>query len=690
MRGAPDTFPFGGGLDTNSAALAVPPGALIAANNYEPLAEGYGRCEGYERYDGQEAPSAVAWYALDFDAGTNAIAEGDTVTGATSGATGVVAAAPQGLTGSWAGSDAAGTLILISVTGTFQDNESLEVSATASATANGTQVSEGAGSDDVRTTRFLLAMLYQRASVIGAVPGSGSVRGVAVHDDKVYAWRDNAGATALICHVATASGWSAMETLTKLPFTLGTAEVVIGDTVTGASSSASGVVVDVVISSGTWSGGDAAGYLALKTVSGTFTNGEFLQVSAANKATGGTPSTQTLGPGGRVRWISHNFYGASDLYRLYGCTGESNAFELIPGAGMVLISTGMADDRPARIFEINNHLGLCFPGGSIQFSGTLKPQVWSVIVGAGEIGFGTEINDVVQANETAVAFFGESKISILQGHDTSDFVLDTLTEEAGAIADTAQRIARTVYLDRRGMRSLDATQAFGNFKTGSLSERIEKYFRSKRKAGAMPTGSYVSKSKSQYRLVWDDGTGIAIYMGGKHPEAIPFSFVDTPHCFGQGELADGEAIFFGGSDGYVYRVDSGNSHDGTAITAYAMTGFNHFGSPSQFDRFFKVELELEAPALANISVTAQYNYGDSSQPISAQQDFDVAGGGGLWNIADWNEFNWSSPIEARAEAPVDGIGRNASFIFATTAGLAESPHILSAYAVHRSPRRIQR
>lgn len=692
------TFAFQGGLDTNSAALAVDPGAVISAMNYEPLAEGYGRSVGFERFDGQTAPSDAVFWSIDFDAGSISFVYGDTVTGATSGATGVVIANPYDVTGTWAGSDAAGTLVLANVSGTFEDNEDLEVSAVVNAVANGAATQGGAPTAALANTWELAAIAWHRAQ-IAKVPGEGAVRGVAVHSGNVYAWRDNVGATRCDGFVSSTTGWQALGVLHRMEFTAGTGDGLNeGDAIEGATSGATATVVHVQIESGTYAGSDAAGFVFLSDVSGVFA-AESLEVLGAGVATGAASVAQYAAAGGRFRTISHNFYGASNRYRLYGVNGTGPAFELFT-EGLALIDTGMVIDTPERVFEIGNHLGLCFPGGSVQISGSSDPQAWTVILGAGEIGLGTDITDVVQANETAVAIFGETKIGILQGHDSSDFLFDTLTEEAGADADSAQRISRTVYVDRRGLRSLDATQAFGNFKAGALSGKFERYFRVKRAAGAAVIGSFVSKSKSQYRMIWDDGTGLSVYMGGKEPEALPFSLDDMrPSCFGAGELADGEGIFCGGEDGYVYRLDKGNSFDGTQIQAYVMTPFNHFGSPNQDFRYHWVALEMDAPASASIAITMQFDYGDGYQPISGNSDltaiggdnsFLVSGGGGLWDTAVWDEFYWSSPVESRAEAFVDGIGRNASFIFATTAELNEDPHILQAYQVARTPRKMRR
>lgn len=74
---------------------------------------------------------------LRFDDGTTEIAEGATVVGGTSGATGVVRRVIVNA-GTWATSPhASGSLIFTSVTGTFQDNEHINVGGTKYALANG-------------------------------------------------------------------------------------------------------------------------------------------------------------------------------------------------------------------------------------------------------------------------------------------------------------------------------------------------------------------------------------------------------------------------------------------------------------------------------------------------------------------------------------------------------------------------
>jgi len=75
-------------------------------------------------------------YEVAFSAGTGAIAEGDTVTGATSAATATVKRVIV-QSGDWTTNDAAGRLIFASVSGAFTDGENLQVDAVTKAIASG-------------------------------------------------------------------------------------------------------------------------------------------------------------------------------------------------------------------------------------------------------------------------------------------------------------------------------------------------------------------------------------------------------------------------------------------------------------------------------------------------------------------------------------------------------------------------
>jgi hypothetical protein len=109
-----DYVKFGGGLDLATPVLSLPAGSALAAMNYEPgVFGGYTRVDGFERIDGRPAPSAGDYYYGTL-AVTGSISVGLQVSGATSGATAVVAYTSGSAVG------------LTKVSGTFVNGETLK------------------------------------------------------------------------------------------------------------------------------------------------------------------------------------------------------------------------------------------------------------------------------------------------------------------------------------------------------------------------------------------------------------------------------------------------------------------------------------------------------------------------------------------------------------------------------------
>lgn len=679
-----------GGLNLVTPAIAMPPGNCIAANNYEPEVRGYSRMAGYDRFDGRARPYKASYWVLPFDAGTTAVTAGQVVTGATSGASGVALIAGSLSSGSYGGGNAVGFLVLYGVTGTFQDNENLQVSAATVAVANGTAVERGAENDDDDRT-WLRAAITTTRGLIQQVPGSGPIRGVWVFAGALYAFRDNVGATACIMHKSTAAGWVAQTLGYVVEFNTGTAEYKEGQTLTKGTTTA--LIRRVVLVSGTWSGGNAAGYVVVTNiVNGPFTAG--IASSGTGSATlAGAETANALPAGGRYSFVNHNFYGAAKTERMYGANGVGRAFEW-DGTYFTPIRSGLTvdKDKPTRITEFANHLFLGYVSGEIQFSGIGEPTTFQTINGAGSFTFGSEVTDMSETASSALIIFGRRRISYLSGTDAETFVLTTLSDEAGAIAWTAQVMDSPIYQDDAGIRRMTSTQAFGNWRLGTITEAVAPLFDQKRANGITPVGSMRCKAKDQYRVFFSDRTGVIVYLGRKPQECMPFEYPFLVACACSGaldSLAGEEQLFAGSDDGWVYQLDVGTSFDGAEVNAFILFPFNSVGSPMQKKRFHRVVLELDSTPGTEIALTAEYGYGDPDQPPGIEQAFSVSGGGGIWNVANWNQFYWSVTVQGIASADIEGIGRNAAVGVLSDATWAE-PHTLSCISLYFSPRGVSK
>ena len=203
-------FPLQGGLDQVSPTLSLKPGMVRDGVNYEcATTGGYTRIKGYERYDGQPSPSDQPYWVL-----TGALAGvsiGQTITGATSGATGVLCYLDTSVTPGVA------YIALTKLTGTFAPaGEPLTVGGVVMGSCVGAEQRSAAPSPAMDVTYQKAAADVYRAD-IGPVPGSGQVLGVWMYQDVVYAFRNTTDGTAANMYKATPTGWQLVTTPALAP-----------------------------------------------------------------------------------------------------------------------------------------------------------------------------------------------------------------------------------------------------------------------------------------------------------------------------------------------------------------------------------------------------------------------------------------------------------------------------------------
>ena len=662
-----------GGLDQVTPTLSLPPGVARRAANFEcSINGGYSRIGGYDRFDGRPAPSS-ALYTLVNVTFTGSVTDGIVLTGGGSGATGTVIATTDE------------SIVLTKVTGDFTVGEQLSDGVDFVATVTEILGIEIDGLLDV-TYRGLAADDYR--DDIGAVPGSGPVRGVAFYNGVVYAWRNNAGGTALGLYKSTSSGWTQITFGKELAFTTGTAEIAEGDTISGATSSATGTVARVILESGSWSGGDAAGRLILSSDSGTFQAAELLQVSAANKAScSGAASQITLNPSGRVTTVIANFGGGTANYRLYGADGANRAFEF-DGTTYVPINTGMATDTPKHVAFHKQHLFLSF-GASLQFSSLGYPYQWTPLLGAGELAMNAEITNLIplpgDQSSGALGVYTRSDTSVLYGTSSANFALSTFNTGTGGYAYTAQNIDQAYVLDDRGIMSLGTSLNFSNFLPASLTMNLRPFLQQRL---ALAVGSTVNRERGQYRVFFSDGTALFMtVVNGKLLGTMPIQFQHTVSCVTEGEDLNGAVTsFFGSTNGYVYELDKGTSFDGEVIPANLTLVYNSIGTPRVRKRFRKASIETTGDAYAELQFSTDLGYrsAEIDQPNDANYSNDLRSA--YWDSLIWDQFVYDGSDISPTEIEVTGTAENLAIRLSSTSAIFKQ-FTVNSVLLHYTPRR---
>jgi hypothetical protein len=558
-----------------------------------------------------------------------------------------------------------------------------------------------------------------RRAAIRKVPGTGPVRGDQVYAGALWAFRDQADGSAAMFK-ATAGGWVQQTFGYTLDFNLGITAFLEGETVTGASSGATGVVQRVTLSSAAGWTGTAAGFLVLSGVTGTFTAAETITSTSGSAKAVAAQVAVALSPGGVYEFVTHNFYGAAKASRLYFVNGVSTGFEwdgtvlaplrtgidtgstfgylltpggppdrvLTPGGDRIIVNS-TAVDNPAYIGEFRNHLFLGYAVGAIVFSGPGVPLDYRTIAGAGTFAFGDAMTGIVVA-ATALVILGRGLIEYVAGNNVDDFQKLTVTDSAGAVLRSPKVFGESpLYLDDGGLRKLSSSAAYGDFKTGTVTQLLEPLFRQKRLAGIVPNTALVVTGKDQYRLYWNDGSGVVLYMGRKYPETLPFKLPATffSSCVGELDPGMGDRLFAGGTDGYVYELDRGTSFDGALIDAYLRLAFDNLGSPTQNKVFHKYTGDVLCADPITVGVKFDIDY---ARGLAGAQSSEAASAGQPIISTDaYASINWAQPVQGELTHYLYGFGRNIAVTLVTSSSTARQ-HTFPASTINFSPRGLVR
>lgn len=650
-----DIVPLFGGLDLVTTPVLVPPGRLISSNNFEPdINGGYRRMPGIERYDGHDSPHESDYYIADVVV-TGIVAVGDTITGATSSATAKVVKVIDYT-----------HLLVTRVTGTFAA-ENFTISAAIQGSISDININSALTNALHAEYKNIAADDYR--TNIRAVPGSGYVRGVKYFQGNVYAWRDNAGGTACIMYQATASGWSAISFGRELQFTGAVGEIFEGDTVTGATSGATGIVKRALLRTGTWTV-SGVGTLVFDTITGAFQNGENIQVSAVKKVVAnGVDTAISLLPGGKMDFDIYNFSGSATTERLYFADGVNKLSEF-DGTRLVPIRTGATPDTPLFVKGHKNQLVSAI-NTDLIVSSIGNPYAYTAITGASDIAVGEVITgikpQVGDFSAGAMVVTTKNKILVLYGNDTKDFNLVTYAPNNGGRSYTLQNIGFAYFLEARGVTQMATSRNYGGFQMNVLTNIIQPYIDARL---GLEMASCVIKSSNQYRLFFNDGTGLICQIV---PDPAGTTAVGASMPFDYGDIvfntidsvvdASGtERVFGAATNGYVYELNVGTSFDGDAIQAHMILTFNNSKSPRLRKRYRRSILQFRSGSTATMRIGYDLSYGDGDASYGRSVEKTLYGAGGFWDSFIWENFTWDAAYAQQITVNSVGTGENISLV----------------------------
>lgn len=688
VRTIPDVAVLRGGLDLATAPLIVKPGFLRFAINYEALLDGgYERVGGIERFDGQARPSDAV-YAL---SAPNTVAYagvvvGDVINGATSGVTGKVIAIAAA-----SADNPLGFLVTTQMTGSFTIGENIRVGVA----VIGVHLSEDAvitGVDD-NVYSAAAAEIYRPA--ILQVPGTGPIRGVAVLNGTVYAWRNvGSPATAIAIYKSTVAGWVNVPMYHEISFTAGTVTYAEGSTLSKGGNTAT--VKRMVLETGTFGAGTAAGRMIITVPApGNFTAG--LAGGGGVVTLSGPNTVIALSPNGRVETRVYNFFGSAGTKRLYGCDGINREFEF-DGDVLTPITTGMGSIRARHVTCHKNQLMFAYEG-STQNSGINSPYQWTPLTGAAELGTGDTITGYMPfgGSEAASALmvFCQDSLFVLYGSSSADWKLVKLSEDAGANAYSVQDIGKPMTHDTPGFRSYVPTMSFGNFAWELDSRLIDALANQQH-----PVCSVFSKALSRYRCFFQDGSSVTatpIKTTSGNPLSSPIEgyqwmAVDLGRNIVVADSAEISGItrtFYGDDQGWVLEADVGRSFDGEVIDHAIKTVFQHQKSPMVIKQYRRPQVEAQGFSAFSLYIGAEFSDGDPDVDPTEVVDFQQLvnyGSALIWDGGNYDQAVWDSGQWTVKRVQLQGQGVSVATLMGGSSAI-EMPHQLKSLMWQYTPLR---
>ncbi len=416
------------------------------------------------------------------------------------------------------------------------------------------------------------------------------------------------------------------------------------------------------------------GYLVL---SQAVNKGQRLSVNNTEAAVVEKCEPVTLSKGKPWQFVYHNFYGGAESFYAYGCNGEQ-VIEVRPDG--VIVPILVNNDSPRMICVHRNHLFAAFPGGQLGHSLVGRPEQWSILLGAEQIGLGSEIT-ALSSHVGGVLLIGcENKTAGLYGSSREDWVLKEISP-IGIYPNTLQSAFAPIAVSKNGIIRIDQTEQFGDFRSSEVDAnrklKVTTQFDAINFSSTVPKSNqiryYDAKGRHICMMLLPNGNTIGTFF--TYPDKI------------QGVWQSPNFTYLAFNDGKVYRQDDNcRSFGFNPINWLIKMAFSHCGTPSIIKSWHNAELQASTEGISTLRYRYDLDYNSTDQDSALNKEIDIAGGGGRWNDSFWNDFLWSAEDYSTPVLRLAGYSRNLSLSFSGSS-LFDPPFELSGLVINYISRR---
>ena len=303
----------------------------------------------------------------------------------------------------------------------------------------------------------------------------------------------------------------------------------------------------------------------------------------------------------------------------------------------------------------------------VVFSQPFDEDAFSSGSGAGSV----KVDDTVTGLKVFrdnLFIFCENRIFQMTGSSSSDFAVKPVTRNIGCVnGQTIQEFAGDlIFLGPDGLRTIAGTARIGDVELGTISSNVQSIFDTNL-ADAGSFTSIVIPEKTQYRIFFtksgqgeNSTKGVICVLRGQQFEFAELKGI-RPTATDTFVSAGNVIAIHGSGDGFVYRQESGNDFDGTAILGRYRSPdltMNDPGIRKNMQRVI-VNYAPESSIDADLFIRYDYESRESARPAAYPLDSeDIAAiyGTSTYGSTSASSGTYGGASQPLVRQPVEGSG----------------------------------
>ena len=335
----------------------------------------------------------------------------------------------------------------------------------------------------------------------------------------------------------------------------------------------------------------------------------------------------------------------------------------VTSAGSGEVSTAVTGAKFVAVFKDHMfYAGMSNNKQEVVFSVPFDEDNFATGSGAGSFKVDDTITGLKVFREDLFVFC-EDRIFKLSGTSSSNFAVVPVTRNIGCVnGQTIQEFAGDlIFLAPDGLRTVAGTARIGDVELGTISSPVQSVFNTNI-ANSSGFRSLVIPNKTQYRVFFTkSGVAQAITEGvltSLRGQSFEFANLKgiRPTSTDTVTTATETIVVHGGEGGDVYRQESGNDFDGSAVGGKYRSPDLSFGDPGIRKHMHRVLVSYKPEASISADMFLRYDYEDPNSPRPAAYSLSASDIVAVYGSGVYGTATYGGQTEPLLRQSVEGSG----------------------------------